>query len=549
MKKIYIAVILFLLMSVLLFIASFFYLDRVNHRIFYYVIQSGAKDIGTIRIDRFVTEDKIVYKSVTDLPFEPVYTEYRSRLALDKKYNLESYTKERASGRTTDITYLENFKNLISFVSRYQSKFACAENIPIKKETFVFEEDSPVTYLPIIENYDFSKGRSQGFNTISCFQTWNLPPMKRFITFTSIKDEHIKIGSRKIKTENLILKIRDYPQGALWVGKSDRTIIKLEIPTRNLTITRTFALKAIKAEDRKISPDGYVSNDVVFKSKKTDLSGTLTFPSKGTRFPAALLVSGSGPQDRDYQGLFASIADHFSRNGFAVLRFDKRGVGSSGGELSSSTDIDEIEDLEAAFQYLALQSMVDPGAIVLIGHAGGAINAMKAAVKNNSVKGLVMMAPSIRQNPDEGAKKEELRRVAQKAKWTEDYLDLAMRTAEETQSKVAGSDADWIYVLGKKCFLDDMRYELSDKPLDAARGVQIPVLILQGKDTEGPSIDSAALLDKAIADSGNKRHTLIYYAYLGQFFGQKISDGIHRSFYDADKDVLENIRSWLDSIS
>ena len=548
MKKIYIAVAIFLAVSVLLFIASFVYLDMVNHKTFHYLLQEGGKDIGMIRIDRFATEDKLIYKSVTNLPFEPIYTEYRSRIVLDRNYNLESYAKEATAGRTTDILYLENFKNLISFVSRYQSRFSCLDNIPVRKETFIFEEDSPVTYLPIIENYNFSKGRSQGFNAISCFQTWNLPPMNRFITFTSIRDEHIKIGSRKIKTENLVLKIRDYPQGMLWVGKSDRAIIKLEIPAKNLTITRAFGAKALRAKDRVVKPDGYSSKDVVFKSRETDLSGTLTFPSKEGKFPSILLAPGAWPQDRDSQGLFAGLADYLSKNGFVVLRFDKRGIGSSQGDASSSTESGEIKDLGAALQYLALQDMVDPKMIVLIGHARGAVHAMKAAVANNNVRGLIMMAPSIYSNPDEAAKKEEFQRRAQKARWTEDYLNLVMRAIRETQNKVAGTDGDWAYILGKKCFLGNMREELSDNPIDEAKNIKLPVLILQGKDIEDPSTDTAALLDKRIADAGNKKHTLTYYAYLGQYFGQKVRDGVHRYFYDTDKEVLENIKNWLDSL-
>lgn len=549
MKKIYIAVLISLFLAMLLFIASFFYLDMVNHKTFYYLIRTAGRDCGTIKVERFVTEDKIIYKSVTSLPFDPVYTEYRSRLVLDKKYNLESYTKERISGRIANTLYLENFKNLISFVSRYESRFVFVENIPIRKETFVFEEDSPATYLPIIENYDFSKGRSQGFNAISCFNTWSLPPMKRFITLTSIKDEHLKIDSHKLKTENLLLKIRDYPQGALWVGKSDRTIIKIEVPAKNMTIIRTFKPKTVKASPRTIKPDGYLSKDVFFKSKGAELSGTLTFPSNEGKFSAVLLAPGAGPQDRDYQGLFAGLADYLSRNGLACLRFDKRGVGSSGGEFSSSTSSDEIEDLEAALQYLKGQNMVDPNNITLIGHASGAIHAMKIAAKDDSIKGLIMMAPSIYTNLDERAKKEELQRMSQKTKWTDDYLNLVIRTVQETQNKVAGSNGDWIYILGKKCFLGNMKDGPANKLPDVIGNPDLAVLILQGKNTDDPSADAASALDKMIADSGNSRHTLTYYAYLDQFFGQKISDGTHQSYYDTDKEVLENTRNWLSGIT
>lgn len=548
MKKIYTAVLIFLAVSLLLFIASFFYLDKVNHKTFYYTIQSSGRDVGTIKIERFITENKLICKSVTNLPFEPVYTEYRSRLVMDKDYNLESYTKERAAGRAEDTIYLENFKNLVSFVSRYQSRFAYADNIPIRKDTYVFEEDSPVTYLPIIENYDFSKGRSQGFNAISCFQTWSLPPMKRFITLTSIKNEYIKIDSRKIKTENLLLKIRDYPQGALWVGMSDRTIMKLEIPSRGLSIIRTFRPKAVRAIDRKMITDGYGSKDVIFKVKGAELAGTLTFPSKEGKYPAVVFAPGAGPQDRNYQGLFDCLADHLAKSGFVSLRFDKRGVGASGGELSSSAIPDEVEDLEAAIQFLSGQSMVSPGAIILIGHAKGAINAMKAAANNGNIKGLVMMAPSVYPTPDSEARKEEFQKIAKRAKWTDDYLNLAMRAVQETQGRVTGSAGDWMYILGKKCYLRDMRYDITDKPYDGLVNTQLSTLILQGKDPDDPTADGAASLDKIIADAGNTSHTLTYYAYLGQFFGRKVIDGIHRHYYDTDRDVLENIRNWIDDI-
>lgn len=324
--------------------------------------------------------------------------------------------------------------------------------------------------------------------------------------------------------------------------------MKLEVPAKNMTITRTFGPKAVKAVCRTIKPDGYVSKDLFFKAKGADLSGTLTFPSKEGRFPAVLFAPGVGPQDRDYQGLFAGLADHLSKNGLVCLRFDKRGVGSSGGELSSSTSSDEVEDLEAALQYLKDQNMVDPNNVILIGHAGGSIHAMKIAAKNSCVKGLIMMSPSIHTNPDDRAKKEEFQRMSQKTKWTDDYLDLVIRTVQETQNKVTGSNGDWVYILGKKCFLGNMRDNLTDKPPDVAGNPDLAVLILQGKDTDDPSGDASPALDKIIADAGNSRHTLTYYAYLGQFFGQKISDGLHRYYYDTDKEVLENVRNWLDGV-
>ncbi len=545
MRYIYLSVIVLLIIGVLLFAGSFIYLDMSNHQTFHYIIQSSDKDIGTIKVDRFLTEDKIIYKSVTSLPFEPLYTEQRSRLVLDKDYNLESYTKDRVSGKTVDSIYLENFRSLISFISRYQSRFSFTENIPVKRNTFIFEEDSPLTYLPIIENYNFSKGRSQGFSTISFLRQWNLPPMSRFIILTSINDEKVKIDKRKIWTENLILKIRDFPQSAIWVGKSDRSVMKLSLPSRNITIIRTFKQKKLKAVAFKREQSGFSVKDVLFKSRGVDLAGTLTFPAMEGRYPAVLLSPAPGPHDRDYQGLFVGISEYLSKNGYVCLRFDKRGVGFSGGDYASSTESGDIEDLASGVQYLTAQNMVDPDKIFLIGQGRGSINAMKLAAKNGKIKGVIMLSPTLYPYTNIIAKIDEIDAKARKIKWSDDYFNLVLKADRDSKAKVAGSDGDWAYLLGKKCFLGSMREELPNGPLAQPCDLQIPVLVMQGKETDETYGDVAVSIDKMLGVSGKERHSLTYYAYLGSLFGRKVSDGIHRAYYDTDRDVLVNIRNWL----
>ncbi|MBN2453505.1 MAG: alpha/beta hydrolase [Candidatus Omnitrophica bacterium] len=537
MRKIYIIAIAALVASIILFMASFIYLDTIKHKTFYYVINSSGRDTGSIRIDRFITDEKIIYKSATSLPFEPVYTETRSRLVLNRGYDLESYTMERLSDKGADVLYLENFKNLVSFISRSQYKFSCLDNIAIRKQTFVFEENSPLTYMPIIENYDFSKGRSQGFNAISPMQEWNLPPAKRFVTLTSIRNEYIKIQSKKIKAENLVLKIRDYPQGMVWVSMTDRALLKIEIPSRGLTITRTFKPAAFRSKERKIEPEGYISKEVNFKSKKNEISGTAAYPSGSGPYPAVVLVQGAGFQDRQCRGLFTAIADYLAKNGFATLRFDARGA--------IPMDKDGVENLEAAIKFMADQSFSDREKIFLIGHGRGAIYALGAAINGAAVKGLVMMAPELPASFEYPAAKETPKGASKKPKWSDDYSALIARSIKETSGRVLSSEGDTVYILGKKCFLGDMRAEMGERPLENAGKLKIPALLLQSKDTGDSQADSAALLDKAMADGGNSKHTLTYYAYLGQFFGREIRDGINRYYYDTDKEVLENIRNWL----
>ena len=104
------------------------------------------------------------------------------------------------------------------------------------------------------------------------------------------------------------------------------------------------------------------------------LAGTLTLPQGEGPFPAAILISGSGPQDRDESVFghqpFLVLADHLTKQGIAVLRYDDRGVAKSTGDYSSATSADFATDANAAFAYLLSRDDIDHQAIGFIGALG-----------------------------------------------------------------------------------------------------------------------------------------------------------------------------------
>lgn len=545
MRNIYITVAALFLLSVILFIGAFVYLDKEKHATYHYIVNVDGHDVGAIKIEKFVTEDKILYRSSSDIPFYPLSANSKSRIVLDNKYNLSSYSKETLLNGAPETIHLENKNDILSFTATFQSEFAYLKEIPINKKTFVFEEESPVTYMPLIENYNFRKGRFQGFNAIINFSTFK-PPMKRLVTLTSIRDEYLKIGSKKIKTEHLLLKIRNYPQGSLWVAKSDKSLIMVEIPDSKLKITRTFSPKTFSAKEYGSEKEGYESRDVIIKTKNVQLAGTLSAPKGDNKYPTVLLIWGDGPQDRQYQGFFYSIADYLSRWGFCVVRFDKRGIGSSGGEFSATTDSDTIEDVKAALEYAATQKEVDPERIAILGHSKGVFYASAAASSNDTVKALVLMSPVTSFGIGADINFDAMKQLAAESRWSEDYLKLVMRSRMETLDKIKNNNKNWTAILGKRCFLKKMREELTENPVEGVKNIKIPVLILQERDSAAGLAESASILDKALEESGNKAHTLTYFGYLGRFFGTLVNDGVHKMHYEADKDVLYTIKSWLE---
>jgi len=146
-------------------------------------------------------------------------------------------------------------------------------------------------------------------------------------------------------------------------------------------------------------PYGYRQEEVIFSGQNADiaLAGAFSRPADSAkRYPAVILVSDVGPQDRNEEMVghkpFAVIADHLSKNGLAVLRYDDRGAGRSTGDYNSATLEDQAADLRAAIAYLRTRKDVDTQHIGLIGHGEGAALAMMAAAGNKEVAFVVSMA-------------------------------------------------------------------------------------------------------------------------------------------------------------
>lgn len=146
------------------------------------------------------------------------------------------------------------------------------------------------------------------------------------------------------------------------------------------------------------APLPYDAEDVAFQNEPAGitLAGTLTLPRTAGPHPAAVLVTGSGGQDRDESLMnhkpFLVLADHLTRNGIAVLRFDDRGIGESGGVFATATTNDFVTDALAAVRYLKTRPGIDGAAVGIIGHSEGGLVGPAAAAESDDVAFVVMLA-------------------------------------------------------------------------------------------------------------------------------------------------------------
>jgi pimeloyl-ACP methyl ester carboxylesterase len=204
----------------------------------------------------------------------------------------------------------------------------------------------------------------------------------------SFKENTLKIEISQIKFE--------------YTGK----MISSEIIQGSLTQSgQTFPIE-LKKQNGELKPDkkpqdpttpfSYNSEEITFTNPNGghQLSGTFTFPTTNKKYKTIILISGSGPQNRDEEILghkpFFTIADYLTRQGIAVLRFDDRGVGASTGDFASATTFDLATDVEAAAHFL--KSRKEVAEIGLIGHSEGGMIAPILASKSNDIKFIVLLA-------------------------------------------------------------------------------------------------------------------------------------------------------------
>ena len=140
----------------------------------------------------------------------------------------------------------------------------------------------------------------------------------------------------------------------------------------------------------------YIQEEVVFSNNDVTLAGTLTLPRTSGRHPAVVLLHGSGPLNRDQEAFgmkpFWIIADHLTRRGVAVLRYDSRGVGGSSGAPYQFTLPDVTEDALAAIGYLKTRNDINPAQIGLCGQSQGAVVAPLAASRSKNVAFIICLA-------------------------------------------------------------------------------------------------------------------------------------------------------------
>jgi len=308
-------------------------------------------------------------------------------------------------------------------------------------------------------------------------------------------------------------------------------------------------------------PFSYIEKELSIPNKKAkiQLSGTLTLPDTLSEHTLVILISGSGPQDRNEElgghKPFLVIADHLTKNGIAVFRFDDRGVGKSGGDFASATSLDFMSDVLSIVSFFKKYPNINSKKIGLVGHSEGGLVAMMSAAKaKKDVAFIVSLAgPGVnivdlllRQTEDimraSGANEDlvELTRSVNYQLYnlalTQPNLDSLMSkmtgflkeaTAELSEKEIAeyGLKPENIKMLSAQLFTPWMKYFLAIKPSDYIRKVKCPVLALNGSlDIQVSADENLEAIERFLTEGKNTSFKTVKIKGLNHLF-QKAEKG------------------------
>lgn len=390
--------------------------------------------------------------------------------------------------------------------------------------------------------------------------------------------------------ENSVLKIEAATIGMRYEGtQTQEDLIVGEF--RQLAFSSPLTLtKSIPEKERATRPQDptaplpYVTEEVTFSNSIDNaiLAGTLSLPEKTGKFPAVVLITGSGAQNRDEELMghrpFLVLADHLTRNGIAVLRYDDRGTAQSTGDFLKATTKTFATDVDAAVRYLLTRKEIDKKKIGLIGHSEGGSIAPMVAAENKDIRFIVLMAgPGLRgeellllqgkllakaagQSEEQIARNTSINKGAYEIivnatdqermkKELQAYLikSVAEMPAEE---KPSGIDDDLfvqqqVNQITSPWFQEFLKYD----PTLILRKVHCPVLALNGaKDLQVPPRENLTAIKSNLEKGGNDEVTVREYPNLNHLF-QECTTGLPKEYGEIEQtiapQVLNEISDWI----
>lgn len=398
----------------------------------------------------------------------------------------------------------------------------------------------------------------------------------------------LRLSSIQVTGNEIRFGCSDIPGNAIFVAKLEGGKLNGTLTQMGMTFPLSMSRERLPEPKRTQVPQPpfpYREETVTYQNGDVKLEGTLTIPEGKGPFPAALLITGSGSQNRDEEIFghkpFLVIADYLARGGIAVLRADDRGIGGSTGRGTHPTSADFAQDAMKGVEFLRTRPEIDPKRIGLIGHSEGGFIAPMLASQSKEIAFIVMLAGTgvpgdeiIEHQTDliyraGGMKGDSLQRILDDQRATHQLIKANADSAKirghlfaQTSAMYPGAQGGQALTPEQKAQVDAVvdrqmqaltspwfRYFLTTDPRTFLRKVKVPVLAMNGElDLQVDPKQNLPEIEKALREGGDKDVTIKMLPKLNHLF-QTAKIGTPEEYGAIEEtfspQALEIIRNWI----
>jgi len=572
-KKFIFALIVSVLFICALFIIAFLYIAFTGHEILDYEFMVKDRLAGVVRVDRYITEDRIIYKSREFFDATIGYPCTNRKITIKRMTLLPVKYEEEAMGArgASAIVSLTQNRDKTNYMYFEPPVFFTMKDFETGHSTSLYSPYNMILYFPVMEKYNYWKKGTQYFEVMIPVEG-PFPIMRDKIEVTYIEDDYIAVLNKRIEAERFAIRGKSVPETIVTLSKNTHELLSLEIPKSNINFTMigyhrrfdkifniiAFLSGGIESDIRKgavnvseritrLRGAFRTGNEVFFENGSDVLSGNLWVPDGLGPFPAAIIVPEDGPMTQGEKMLIESLGEKLSAAGIIVLYFDYPGQGKSQGDFTLLNDDMKKTSIVSAFSFVADNSLVDQSNIVLIGHRGGGYLAIKAADEMPTLSSCVLLGlPFDVYNLTEVARtREGIAKIMTNyyglGKFDTGYTSRMSAMMNSDMEEVKASSDEVKYFMNKRLPVKAYCDYLSRRPYEAIVNFGKPFLMVFGRDDR---TFRGKLVDGLKALAGSKNINLVIFPKLGPYLGEvRYSDAGYD--FNANEDMTRLVRNWI----
>lgn len=577
------ALCVFLVATLVVF--TFIYIDTSGHKNFTYNVFLNGNKIGDTVIDRFLTEEKVIYKGTTNFFRTTGYPLVAEKLYLDRqtKYPIKFEQESEGINKCKRTVLLAQNGESSDFLYMEYPQFFTSEAFPTGSKTSVFLPEDIMLYMPIMDKYNYWKKGAQFFEIMMPLPE-RLPPMRDKMGVKFVEESFAPVLGKRMEAYKFLVQAGCLHDIEVIVEKHthvilsiniDRTGFRCELAEYEFTPAKKFFSRikeaVLKGTGRALlgnqERDG--AGDVVrdqpsveeagakeerfeqifFQGSGGTLSGQLYLPEGPGGFPAVLFVQRDGAQTGGEQLLSSALGRDLRTNNIVFMRFNDVSNSKGNGELCASAGKERIKDIDAAVDFLASNAKVDPEQIYLLGYKTGGAVALEAASENRNVTGSILLGvPQFA--PFQDLSHENVEVLVQKMitkqglrKFDDGFLKNVQNEILKHKLSSGESDQDFVFFLGRKVPVKSSLSLMNRQVFSILISAEKPVLFIFSKDEYEFDAKKISWVKNSFA-SDSDLYMLHETKPAGEYFGQIVGSGTEWAF-KVSADVLSVIRQWI----